>query len=136
PGLYRQELLFSSSATRIRPPRFVQIIMSANLPRRAVWFLPEQSIGYEEAIAREQFADGFCQRQQSWMRQALRMFSIILQRPKTHDPCMRTAIDGALIRNHQQLLTRLQRINARKPAFRFVRLKCDEDKRHKCPLFH
>ena len=33
---------------------------------------------------------------------------------------MRTAIDGALIRNYQQLLAGLKRINAGKPALRFV----------------
>jgi hypothetical protein len=43
---------------------------------------------------------------------------MILERPKTHDPRMRTAINSALIRNHQQLLTRLKRINAGKPVLR------------------
>jgi len=54
------------------------------------------------------------------MGHALRVFPIILERPKTHDPCMRTAIDGALIRNHQQLLTRLKPINAGEATLRFI----------------
>jgi hypothetical protein len=47
---------------------------------------------------------------------------------------MRTAIDGALIRNRKQLLLRLKPINAGEATLRFILLKCDEDKRHKCRL--
>jgi hypothetical protein len=42
--------------------------MGSNLPRRALWFLAEQRIRQEKAIPREQFANEFCKRQQSWMR--------------------------------------------------------------------
>jgi hypothetical protein len=54
------------------------------------------------------------------MRQSLRVSSIILERPETHDPGMRTAIDSAVIRNHQQLLVRLKRTNAGEAALRFI----------------
>ena len=64
------------------------------------------------------------------------MFSVILESPKTHDPCMRTAIDCALIRNYQQLFTRVKCVNTGKAMMCFIRLKRDEDERHKCPLFH
>jgi len=47
---------------------------------------------------------------------------------------MRPTIDGTLIGDHQQLLFWLKSINPGKALLRFIRLKCDKDKRHKCRL--
>src|SRR6266508_3998264 len=70
------------------------------------------------------------------MCQSQRVFSIILESPQAHDPRASATINRAVIWNHEQLFIRSKLFDFWKSLPCFIRLQCDEHKRHKSRLFH
>ena len=71
-----------------------------------------------------------CPRQQRRTRQPLRPFAVFAQRPQAHDPCVRPLVHRALVADDQELLTRMEPLDPRKPARGLRGLQREETQFH------